>query len=86
MQFVSQSNLFPEFDQLFHETGGTQVLTFGQGVVRSRRVASGFRYDLGLISLSGPRLPLLVIDFLFLSIAIRWSGRAFRSRQSRSGG
>ena len=83
MQLISPSDLFPEFDQLFHKIGGTQILTLGRGVVRSCRVALGFWCDLGMIPLLGPRLPLLVVDFLFSSIVIRWSGGAFRSRQSR---
>jgi hypothetical protein len=70
MQLVLLTDLFPEFDQLFHKIGGAQVLTIGRGVVRSCRVALGFWCDLGMILLLRPRLPLLVVDFLFSSIII----------------
>ena len=42
VQFISQSDLSPEFDELLHEFGGTQVIALGRRVVRKCRVTLGY--------------------------------------------
>jgi hypothetical protein len=47
VQFISPSDLSPEFDKLLHELGGTQVVALCRRVVRSYCVTLGYWLVLG---------------------------------------
>ena len=82
VQFIASPDLSPEFDELLHKCGGVEVLALRRGVVRSDRVALGYRLVLVLLLQLKSCRSRLVVDLLVPSIITGWSGSASRPQQS----